>query len=481
MYDTPSESIVKLSLRSFDDYSNRLQGTMAIVVDSGARVVRCNMHFLRETGYSASFIENKPLRMFLRDGSSSEWVSADRFLRSLTERVVEPMTVLMSRADGSSLCVLVIRMVIETELGILTMLLLYNQEPAMKGSLIERFGKTMLTDEHIGVVLLQPDSRILDISPLACQVLGVCKAVVVNEPLSRFFANAENEYAIIRSALEYGDAVRNYPITWIHKERTELLMDVGWLRSPDGSMEGAYIIFKDITNLRSLEEQVQRSDRLAMIGQIAAGAAHEIRNPLTAIRGFLQMFRKTMIDRDMSKEVGYTDIMLTELDRINELVSEFLMLSKPRNVVYDEVDIHTVLNGIMPVISSEATLHDITVHWEMAESLPSVTADREMLKQVFLNICKNGIEAMTEGGILTIQGRAEQDAEGEWIIIDIQDNGPGIPVHMLDKIFDPFVTTKANGTGLGLSVCQRILHEFDGTIRAVSREDGAQFTIILPC
>lgn len=480
MYDTPPDSIVRLSLRSLDDYSNRLPGTLVIVVDNQAQVVRGNMHFLRETGYSASFIENQPLRMLLCD-EPSEWVSAEYFLRSLTERVAEPMTVLMKKADGSKLCVLVIRMIIETELGMLTMLLLYNQEPALKGNLVEQFGKTMLTDEHIGVVLLQPDTTIFDISPLACQVLGVCKTGVVNEPLSRFFTNAENEYEIIRSALDSGESVRNYPITWIHEERTELLMDVGWLRSPDGSMEGAYIIFKDITNLRSLEEQVQRSDRLAMIGQIAAGAAHEIRNPLTAIRGFLQMFRKTMIDRDMSKEVGYTDIMLSELDRINELVSEFLMLSKPRNVIYDEVNVHTVLSSIMPVISSEATLHDITVHWEMEEGLPPVTADREMLKQVFLNICKNGIEAMAEGGALAVKGRMEADADGQWIIIDILDNGPGIPLHMLDKIFDPFVTTKANGTGLGLSVCQRIVHEFGGTIRAVSKENGAQFTIILPC
>ncbi|MBW7477757.1 PAS domain-containing protein [Paenibacillus oenotherae] len=481
MYDIPPESIVKLSIRTLDDYSNRLPGTMVIVVDDRAHVVHCNIQFLKETGYSMPSMMNKPLRMLLNDGLTGS-ISADWLLRSLSDRVVEPMTVCLNKADGTILRVLVIRMLIETEAGVQTMLLLYNQEPAKNGNLMERFGKAMLTDEHIGVVLLQPDSSILDISPLACQVLGVCKSVVVNEPLSRFFTNAENEYALIRSALQYGETVRNYPITWLHEgKRSELLMDVGWLRWPDGSVEGAYIIFKDITNLRSLEEQVQRGDRLAMIGQIAAGAAHEIRNPLTAIRGFLQMFRKTMSDREMSKEVGYTDIMLSELDRINALVSEFLMLSKPRHVICDQVNIHTVLSGIMPMISSEATLHGVMVDWEIGDDLPLVTADQEMLKQVFLNICKNGIEAMSSGGRLTVKGRLERDREGRRIVIDIQDTGPGIPLHMLDKIFDPFVTTKSNGTGLGLSVCQRIIHEFDGVIRAVSRENGAQFTIVLPC
>ncbi len=277
--------------------------------------------------------------------------------------------------------------------------------------------------------------------------------------------------------------VHNYPLRRMRGgERWELLMDANLLRDERGRLLGAYVIFKDVSNLRSLEEQVQRSDRLSMIGQIAAGTAHEIRNPLTAIKGFLQMFKKTLRDKELNKEYGYTEIMLTEIDRINDLVSEFLLLSKHKDIVYDLVDLGVVLREIMPIVRSEALLHGMTIQFDSERWLPKVVADREMLKQVFLNICKNGIEAMSRGGVLTISGRIEREnGFGRWVNIDIHDTGPGIPPSIMDKMFDPFVTTKESGTGLGLSVCQRIIHDMGGVIRAASKGDGTTFTVSIPC
>jgi signal transduction histidine kinase len=310
-------------------------------------------------------------------------------------------------------------------------------------------------------------------------ILGIVKNNAVNRPMDEIFAAVPIEHRIVQRTLLDGLVARNHAISWTNNEvRYELLMDTNVLRDEQGRIAGAYVIFKDVTNLRSLEQQVQRSDRLAMIGQIAAGTAHEIRNPLTSIKGFLQILGQTFSDKEMEKERGFTQIMLSEIDRINELVSEFLLLSKPKDITYDRVGIPVVLNEILPIINNEAILHGVTVHYESQEELPMVVADKELLKQVYLNLCKNGIEAMIDGGELTIAERVDEEAKV--IQIDFHDTGPGIPVFLIDKIFDPFFTTKVSGTGLGLSVCQRIIHDIGGTIRVSCKGYGTTFTVSIP-
>lgn len=346
-------------------------------------------------------------------------------------------------------------------------------------SLLQRFADTLMKDINLGVILVDPLFRLIDISDMACRVLGFERQRIVNRPMDEVFASIPMEHRFVQRSLLDGVVVRNHAISWMNNsERYELLLDSNLLKDRKGNVVGAYVIFKDVTNLRSLEEQVQRSDRLAMIGQIAAGTAHEIRNPLTSIKGFMQVLKNTFAENGMEKEQGYTDIMLTEIDRINELVSEFLLLSKRKNVTYDHVDVPIVMKEILPIIINEALLYGVTVHYETTKSAPKIIADRELLKQVFLNICKNGIEAVGEGGTLTITERV--DTEERKLNVEIHDTGPGIPSFLIDKIFDPFFTTKENGTGLGLSVCQRIVHDMGGTIRVASKGFGTTFTVSIP-
>lgn len=356
---------------------------------------------------------------------------------------------------------------------------LYDIRPDRELSLLQQFAGTLMRDINLGVILFDTQFKLIDISDMACHVLGLERAQVINRSLDEVFHSMPEEHRLVPNRIFDGIMVRNHAISWTNNtERYELLLDSSLLRDHGGNVMGGYVTFKDVTNLRSLEEQVQRSDRLSMIGQIAAGAAHEIRNPLTSIKGFLQMFRSTFIEKEMTKEQNYADIMLIEIDRINELVNEFLLLSKRKNVSYDLVDVSLVLKEIMPIIQSEAMLHSITVQHAPVDGLPKIIADRELLKQVFLNIGKNGIEAMSDGGILTIQIRADY-SEGK-LHVDIHDTGPGIPNFVVDKIFDPFFTTKPSGTGLGLSVCQRIIHDMGGAIRVSCKGFGTTFTVSIP-
>ncbi|NEW07603.1 PAS domain-containing protein [Paenibacillus sp. SYP-B3998] len=361
----------------------------------------------------------------------------------------------------------------------LYLMVLKNQLEGSELNLLQRFSDAFLKDVNLGVLLISMDFTLVDISDMACRILGMEREHILNMPLDEVFATVPSEHRLVNRTILRGMVVRNHAVSWTNNhERFELLLDSNVLKDSQGNMVGAYIIFKDVTNMRSLEEMVQRSDRLAMIGQIAAGTAHEIRNPLTSIKGFLQVLRRTFEVQGMGKEQSYTEVMLTEINRINELVNEFLLLSKPKHVSYERIDVSEVLRGILPIINNEAILYNVHLQYEASYHLPEVMADQELLKQVFLNVCKNGIEAMSDGGILTISEKI--DTAERNVCIDVHDTGTGIPMFVIDKIFDPFFTTKDTGTGLGLSVCQRIIHDMGGGIRVSSKGFGTTFTISIP-
>ncbi|MEX1030412.1 MAG: ATP-binding protein [Paenibacillaceae bacterium] len=433
-----------------------------IIMDQNGVIQRCNQSFYLLTGYTEEEVVNKSIYQFIPSALNLDNSVLEIILRNKVSRTSEYTIQNLGSSDNR-----------------LHMLTLLDMNVCQGHSLFQRFSDSFMRDVNLGVILINTEFRLIDISNMACQVLGFVRDEVVNRPMDEVFVGVPIDHLLVQRTILNGHTVRNHAFSWTSNEvRYELLMDSNLLKDHDGMIVGGYVIFKDVSNLRSLEEQVQRSDRLSMIGQIAAGTAHEIRNPLTSIKGFLQVLKKTFKTKGMDKEFSYTEIMLTEIDRINQLVSEFLLLSKPKNVIFELMDISKVFREILPIIHNEAILHGVVVEYITEGTLPNVLGDRELFKQVCLNISKNGIEAMTDGGILTIVERV--DFEEKKVSIDIHDSGPGIPAYLLDKIFDPFFTTKENGTGLGLSVCQRIVLDLGGTIRVSSKGFGTTFTISIP-
>ena len=341
------------------------------------------------------------------------------------------------------------------------------------------FLQSLYTDMNMGLILVDKKLRILGISDMACCLFGVVRDEVNYKFLDEAFPNLPDEFHFLQKTVKEGLTFRNYATSLtVHGKTYDLLVDSYLLTNAWGELEGAYMTLKDVTNLRSLEYQVQRNDRLAMIGQIAAGTAHEIRNPLTSIKGFLQMLNRTLGEKGMMREKGYTDVMLAELERVNHLVGEFLLLSKDKEVQYRPLQVVDVLREILPIIETQAHLNHVEVLFQIKPNLPLVRADSELLKQVFLNIAKNGIEAMEEGGKLTISQRLNE--EEQTLLVVVRDTGPGIPAYVMDRIFDPFFTTKEHGTGLGLSVCQKILHDMGGNLTFSTKGYGTTFYIHLP-
>lgn len=218
---------------------------------------------------------------------------------------------------------------------------------------------------------------------------------------------------------------------------------------------GLHILVRDITELKQSREYMHQTEKLTVVGELAAGIAHEIRNPLTSLKGFTQL-----LGDKIDSNQDYMNIMITEIERINTIVSELLLLAKPRKLDFRELEISMVLKKVITLMEAQANLYGVTIKYHQSEDIPTcfIHGEENKLKQVFINLLKNAIEAMQEGGEITISlQQIENDVE-----IKIVDGGSGISPELLTKVGKPFFTTKEKGTGLGLMVCYSIIESHQG-------------------
>lgn len=229
---------------------------------------------------------------------------------------------------------------------------------------------------------------------------------------------------------------------------------------------------RDMTEWKSAQEQLQQSEKLSVAGQLAAGIAHEIRNPITSIKGFIQLMASGLGDKQR-----YFHIMSSEIERIELILSELLILAKPQAAKYERKDIRSLLEQVLALLDSQAILNDVQFTTDFPASIPLIHCDENQLKQVFINLIKNSIEAMPKGGTITVQIEYVQ----QHVLIRLIDQGNGIPEEVLSKLGQPFYTTKEKGTGLGFMVSHRIIASHAGSIQVSSElNKGTLIEIRLP-
>ncbi len=252
-----------------------------------------------------------------------------------------------------------------------------------------------------------------------------------------------------------------------------------------GGETGLVGVFKDLTEVRDLEEEMRRKEWLANLGEMSAGMAHEIRNPLGALAGAMQMLRKDLLTDETSQRL--MDIAVREARRLNGIITEFLQYARPPALNLSECDLNKVLAETIDLVQHEARARKniIISTVSCAETLP-VQVDQDQMKQVFWNLATNAFDAMPKGGHLTITtGCRKVDVAGkkaEVAEVSFQDTGEGIPKHNLGKIFLPFFTTKNRGSGLGLAAVHRIVDLHGGWIKVESQEgEGTRFVVCVPC
>lgn len=226
----------------------------------------------------------------------------------------------------------------------------------------------------------------------------------------------------------------------------------------------------DITELRLVEQQLRRMERLHLIGEMAAGIAHEIRNPMTTVRGFLQAFLKK---QELAGLVPQLTLMIEELDRANHIMTDYLSLAKERRTHKSSHNLNTVIEELLPTLKRDPVLQGGRIITDLSPQLPLVWIDTAEIQQLILNLARNGMEAMDFGGCLTIgtYTRAER------VVLFVRDGGAGIPTALQEKLGTPFVTTKDEGPGLGLAICYNIAHRHEADIQFKTSAAGTTFLV----
>lgn len=322
------------------------------------------------------------------------------------------------------------------------------------------------------------EGRVLLVNPAFESLYGWKSEEIIGSHLDFIppFEEEDNRLAWRQEEEAYGKTVSVVTET-VRLRKDGSCVEVGISVSPIYDQEGKITAFisisRDMTEHNKMDELLRRSEKLTTVGQLAAGVAHEIRNPLTTLRGFLQMQQQTKTINTM-----HTDVMLAELDRINLIVSEFLILAKPQAVQFQTKDVRFTVGDVVSLLDSEAHLHNIEFQVLFSQQPVFVHCEENQLKQVFINVLKNAMEAMPKGGKIALQLEAGQGGQA---VLRVIDEGEGIAKERLHKLGEPFYTNKEKGTGLGLMVSQRIIESHRGTMLIESElGKGTVVTITLP-
>jgi len=263
---------------------------------------------------------------------------------------------------------------------------------------------------------------------------------------------------------------------------TPIVCSTSSLRDSTGTILGAVIVFSDLTKIKDLEREKRRSERLSAFGALASGIAHEIKNPLVAIRTFAELLPERFGEVDFRE--GFSKVVVTEIDRIDDLVDRLRGIAAPTppRQAGMTTDIRAPLADTLLLLSGQLEQARIRVTSEMLDPEPFVAVDDAQLKQLFLNLFLNAIEAMGAGGNLTIRVSRSQTSGPSRVTAEVSDTGPGIPESIRASVFDPFFTTKTRGSGLGLAICRGIVDAHQGSIRAQNNtpHPGATIAVELP-
>lgn len=330
-----------------------------------------------------------------------------------------------------------------------------------------------------GVVTTDLQGRIYTFNAAAEEITGYKAAEVRGQDASIFFGELKDRIEQSMSAAQAAEPSPRFEAYCLTSDglRLRLGFSISPLFSEKGETTGLVITFQDLTEVRSLEEAARRQDRLAAVGRVAAGIAHEIRNPLASMRGSIQVLRSDL-DGD-SSQAQLMEIILRESDRLNQIIADFLTYARPRNTQLSLIDLREPLKETFTLLRHSPEIRDgHLLEEEMPGEPVMVSADASQLKQVFWNLSRNALQAMPEGG--TLRAELSRAASGRFRIT-FKDTGRGMTPEQVEHLFEPFSSSTTGGTGLGLSIVYQIVRDHGGTINVRSREgQGTTITVELP-
>ena len=332
---------------------------------------------------------------------------------------------------------------------------------------LEAYSRYVLESISSGLITTDRDDRITFVNKAAERILGVREHVLLGRPVSQLFPKFE------------GTAKERLEVTYRRGQEDLVLgLSISTLKDHRGRRVGRIFIFQDLTRWKEMEEQMKRTEKLAAVGQLAAGLAHEIRNPMASISGAIQLF-KDEGGFDNPNTERLMNIIITESNRLNRLISDFLLYAQPPKARRERVDLAKVVKDTLELFfHSPEYRHGIELI-ERIEDGVMVPCDPQQIQQVLWNLLLNAVEAMDGKGTLRVE--LSKDSETESAVLRVEDTGVGMSQEEVERIFEPFFTTKERGTGLGLSIVHKIIELHHGSIAVRSRKgEGSVFTITLP-
>jgi two-component system sensor histidine kinase PilS (NtrC family) len=330
-----------------------------------------------------------------------------------------------------------------------------------------------------GVMTTDLRGRIYTFNAAAEEITGYRTTEVRGQDASIFFGELKDHIKQSLSAAQAGEPSPRFESYCLTPDGLRLRLGFGIspLFSETGETTGLVLTFQDLTEVRALEEAARRQDRLAAVGRVAAGIAHEIRNPLASMRGSIQVLRSDM-DGD-SSQAQLMEIILRESDRLNQIIADFLAYARPRNTQLALIDLREPLRETFTLLRHSPEIRDgHLLEEELPDEPVMVSADASQLKQVLWNLSRNALQAMPDGG--TLRAEMSRAASGR-LRITFKDTGRGMTQEQVEHLFEPFSSSTTGGTGLGLSIVYQIIRDHGGTINVRSREgQGTTITVELP-
>jgi PAS domain S-box-containing protein len=334
--------------------------------------------------------------------------------------------------------------------------------------------ESFITHSADAIVILDIEERIIKVNPAFEKIFGWSAEEVIGcKPLPWIPIDQQEEASKLRRKTMTDGSVMGYEAVRLRRDGTffPVSASVSAVFNRKGASIGFSAVYRDMTEKKQTEDLLRNSEKLSVVGELAAAIAHEIRNPLTTLKGFIQLIKKDYPS-------FYLDIMGDELERIEEITSEFLYLAKPLAVEIKAVSIRELLEQVMILLTPLAALNNIQLLIEEDGDLPMITCKVNEIKQVFINLIKNAIEAMPSGGEIVVTGRLEGE---DTFLFSVIDQGIGIPKDRINKLGEPFYSLKEKGTGLGLTICKKIIQNHNGDISFYSKlGEGTVVHLTLP-
>jgi len=336
-----------------------------------------------------------------------------------------------------------------------------------------------------GVIAVDTDSKVCVFNQSAEKLLEVSRSLVLGRPLGEYFKRNPRIPELLKATLEDGRLFAEYGEKIFRRITGDTIpagITTSQLFDADGNLRGAAALIRDLSGIKSLEEGTMRKERLAYLGTFAAKVAHEIKNPLSGMRGAAQLLTRRINDPGHRE---YLEVIMKEADRLNAILNGMLDFTKATKLRKKPFNIHQALDSVA-FLMDDGKLSSFIRSYD--PSIPEISGDENQLKQVFLNLVKNAKESLAENGVIHLTTRAitefhivEGSGQGRMVSVEIRDNGSGIRQEDMEKIFTPFFTTKPGGSGLGMAITLNIIKEHGGHLKIDSAPGkGTAVTVYLP-